>query len=251
MTVLCLNWDKVGLCCDPVVASVGCAWYNSGRMLCLRSAVVVLLSALTSLELSADDAVGLLRVRVDTNEMIAVEMPFVSFGDATPGAFTSGPFVGAGGSGADRLYVLSKDSGMYTNAVYSSSGGWLDPSTGEASRMMVLQGDKVVFAPGVSGMDEPLSFFLYGKVPGVAAHAGAPRIKSMSVDPSGIFAELSVFSSGLTTDLYFSDFSTNAFEIALWRQPCQPACAPCVLPRRRGEGPRGCADAPRRGRSTS
>ena len=54
MTVLCLNWDKVGLCCDPVVASVGCAWYNSERMLCLRSAVVVLLSALTSLELSAD-----------------------------------------------------------------------------------------------------------------------------------------------------------------------------------------------------
>ena len=33
--------------------------------------------------------------------------------------------------------------------------------------------------------------------------------------------------------------------------PCQPSCAPCVLLRRQVEGPRGCADAPRRGRSTS
>ena len=33
--------------------------------------------------------------------------------------------------------------------------------------------------------------------------------------------------------------------------PCQPTCASGVLPRRRGEGPRGCADAPRRGMSTS
>ena len=169
------------------------------------------------LGLFADDAAGLVRVRVDTNDMVACEMPFVPYGYGTPSSFISGPFAGDFGKEADKLYVLSKDSGKYTNAVFSSSDGWLDPSTGEPSQMTVAQGDNVVFAPGLFGINEPFSFFLHGKVPGLTTHTGAPRIRSLSIDPLASFAELSIFSRGLTTDLYLSDFSTNTSESVFWR----------------------------------
>ena len=121
---------------------------------------VALFTALVSAELSADDAGGFIRVRVDTNDVVACEMPFVPYGFGTPSSFISGPFAGDFGKEADKLYVLPKDSGKYTNAVFSSSDGWLDPSTGEPSQMTVAQGDNVVFAPGLFGINEPFPFFI-------------------------------------------------------------------------------------------
>lgn len=165
----------------------------------------------------ADDAAGLLCVHVETNGNAVVEMPFAPYGNAKPDAFLSGPVVGGGGVDPDRLYVLSSNSLTYTNAVYSQSAGWLDPATGEPTPMTASQGDTVVFAPSLCGTNEPFSFFLYGQALGLAVYAGAPRIRSMTVDPFGAFAELSVFSRGLTTDLYLTDFSTNASESTLWR----------------------------------
>lgn len=175
----------------------------------------VLMSALFGV--FADDAAGLLCVRVETNGNAVVEMPFAPYGNAKPDAFLSGPFVDGGGVDPDRLYVLTSNSLTYTNAVYSQFAGWLDPATGEPTPMTASQGDTVVFAPSLCGTNEPFSFFLYGQEPCLASYAGAPRIRSMTVDPFGAFAELSVFSRGLTTDLYLSDFSTNASESTLWR----------------------------------
>jgi len=98
--------------------------------------------------LLADDAAGFVRVSVESNAEVVVDMPFVPFGNATPGAFLSGPFAGDGSSGSDALYVLPSSGLTYTNAVYSSGDGWLDPASGDATGMTAAQGDTLVFAPG-------------------------------------------------------------------------------------------------------
>lgn len=165
----------------------------------------------------ADDSAGLLCVRVDTNETVEIEMPFAPYGDATPGAFLSGPFVGTGGIESDRLYVLSSDSGTYTNAVYSRMDGWIDPATGFRTSMTASRGDMLVFAPAVCELNDPFPFLLYGRLSGFARYPGAPRIRSLAVDSSNSFARLSVFTRGLTTDLYLSDFTADESDVSRWR----------------------------------
>ena len=166
--------------------------------------------------LLADDAAGFVRVSVESNAEVVVDMPFVPFGNATPGAFLSGPFAGDGSSGSDALYVLPSSGLTYTNAVYSSGDGWLDPASGGATGMTAAQGDTLVFAPGYLVDFNPFSFFLFGKVPGLALHTGSPRILAMSVAPSGDFADLSIFTRGLATDVFASGFETNALDAASW-----------------------------------
>ena len=166
--------------------------------------------------LLADDAAGFVRVSVESNVEVVVDMPFVPFGNATPGAFLSGPFAGDGTSGSDALYVLPSSGLTYTNAVYSSGDGWLDPASGDATGMTAAQGDTLVFAPGCLVDFNPFSFFLFGKVPGLALHTGSPRILAMSVAPSGDFTDLSIFTRGLATDVFASGFETNALDAASW-----------------------------------
>ncbi len=171
----------------------------------------------------ADDAAGLLRVPVESNAEVVVEMPFAPFGDGTPGRFLSGPFAGDGGPGSDRLYVLSSATLSYTNAVFCD-GAWLDPSDGEPTAMSAAPGDTLVLSPG--DLPGPFAFTLFGRMPGLGAHVGSPRIRSMYVDPEGGFADLSVFTRGLATDVFSFDFETNLTEATPWaylgRHPGSP-----------------------------
>ena len=76
------------------------------------------------------------------------------------------------------------------------------------------------------GDGEAFSFFLYGRAQGFAGHVGSPRFRSVSVDPDGAFADLAVFTRGLSSDLYSSDFGTNLSEAVSWtylgRHPGHP-----------------------------
>ena len=120
----------------------------------------------------ADDAAGVMRVAVPSNATATVEMPFAPFGDATPGTFLSGVFLGDGGPYSDALYRLSALDGTYTNAVWSGAE-WMDPASGEAASFTTTAGDMLVFSPGDDGGTE---FFVHGRAPSVASATGHPRI---------------------------------------------------------------------------
>ena len=122
-------------------------------------AVSVSLCAACS-RLNADDAVGVSRVAVPSNDVAAVTaVPFIPFGDGTLESVLSGPFVGDGGERSDRVYVLRAADGALTNAVYAD-GVWVDPVTGDPSSARVSAGDGIVFDP--SGT-LPFDFFVYGR----------------------------------------------------------------------------------------
>ena len=177
--------------------------------------VVVCVMALT-FGAVADDAVGVFRVKVPSNEAVTVSMPFSPIGRSRPESFISGPFSGVGGEGSDRLYVLSSESLTYTNAFYSPNG-WLDPATGQSSSMAASFADTLVFSPGIDVVPGPFSFSLFGRASGVAVHSGSPKMLSMRVDPNGEYSELSLFTRGIATDLFSSDFETDFAETASWR----------------------------------
>ena len=183
---------------------------SQGRF--ILGVAVAVVACTTPLKLVSDDAAGVLGVYVVSNEDATVEMPFVPLGDATPGSFLSGCFIGDGGPFSDILYRLSLADSSYTNAVYSSSlGAWLDPATGEESGMTASRGDTLLFSPG---NDEGLGFYVYGRVPGLAPYSGLPRIRSMAVSPEDGTVDLEVLAKGRATDIMAQEtlngYPTNA-----------------------------------------
>ena len=160
----------------------------------------------------ADDAVGLVRVDAGTNGLVETEMPFSPIGDSGPLGYASGAFLGDGGEFSDQLFRYDASTGETTNAVWSASA-WLDPYTGLPSFMQAFPGDSLTL---LSADNEPFSFYLFGRASGIAYRTGAPRFRSMAVDPAGEFADFSVFTRGLTTDLFLSDFSTNHGDASSW-----------------------------------
>lgn len=177
--------------------------------------VAVVFGAVCS-RLNADDAVGVSRVAVPSNDVAAVTaVPFVPFGDGALGSVLSGPFVGDGGERSDRLYVLRAADGALTNAVYAD-GVWVDPVTGGPSSARVSAGDGIVLDP--SGT-LPFDFFLYGRWRDalLPASAAPPRFVSMSVDEEGAHAELQIASDGRKTDLLTGTSDDLETESVVWR----------------------------------
>ncbi|MBR3957050.1 MAG: hypothetical protein IKJ89_04290, partial [Kiritimatiellae bacterium] len=160
----------------------------------------------------ADDAVGLVRVDAGTNGLVETEMPFSPIGDSGPIGYVSGAFLGDGGEFSDQLFRYDASTGETTNAVWSASA-WLDPYTGLPSFMQAFPGDSLTL---LRADNEPFSFYLFGRASGIAYRTGAPRFRSMAVDPAGEFADFSVFTRGLTTDLFLSDFATNHGDASSW-----------------------------------
>ena len=160
----------------------------------------------------ADDAVGLVRVDAGTNGVVETEMPFSPIGDSGPLGYVSGAFLGDGGEFSDQLFRYDASTGETTNAVWSASA-WLDPFTWLPSFMQAFPGDSLSLLRADS---EPFSFCLFGRASGIAYRTGAPRFRSMAVDPAGEFADFSVFTRGLTTDLFLSDFATNHGDASSW-----------------------------------
>lgn len=160
----------------------------------------------------ADDAVGLVRVDAGTNGVVEAEMPFSPIGDSGPIGYVSGAFLGDGGEFSDQLFRYDASTGETTNAVWSASA-WLDPFTGLPSFMQAFPGDSLTL---LRADNEPFSFCLFGRASGIAYRTGAPRFRSMAVDPAGEFADFSVFTRGLTTDLFLSDFATNHGDASSW-----------------------------------
>ncbi len=160
----------------------------------------------------ADDAVGLVRVDAGTNGLVEAEMPFSPIGDYGPIGYVSGAFLGDGGEFPDQLFRYDASTGETTNAVWSASA-WLDPFTGLPSFMQAFPGDSLSL---LRADNEPFSFYLFGRASGIAYRTGAPRFRSMAVDPAGEFADFSVFTRGLTTDLFLSNFATNHGDASSW-----------------------------------
>ena len=170
------------------------------------------IAACTQHLVRADDAVGLMRVDDGTNGLVEVAMPFSPIDDSGPLGYVSGAFLGDGGSLSDQLFRYDASTGETTNAVWSASA-WLDPFTWLPSFMQAFPGDSLTLLRADS---EPFSFYLFGRASGIAYRTGAPRFRSMAVDPAGEFADFSVFTRGLTTDLFLSDFATNHGDASSW-----------------------------------
>ena len=147
----------------------------------------------------ADDAVGLQRVSVPSNDVGGTVLQVSPFGDGSIGAFTAGPFVGDGGGRSDRLHVIRSDDGSSTNAVYAE-GAWVDPGSGAPSAIRASAGDGIVVDP--SGA-MPFDFFVYGRWRDAVfpVLAGSPLILSMFVDVDEMLVDMRVSSGGKTTDL--------------------------------------------------
>ncbi len=79
----------------------------------LRTALAV---AGTAFSACADDAVGVMRLSVPSNDAAVVEMPFAPFAAAGPTNFLSGPFTGDGGPQSDVVYIVPRDGSTATNA---------------------------------------------------------------------------------------------------------------------------------------
>lgn len=172
--------------------------------------------------LLADDAAGVLGVNIVSNEDVAVDMPFMPFGDGTPASFLSGNFMGDGGPYSDRLYRLALSGYSYTNAFFSAEDGWVDPATGMPTGMTAVRGDTLVFAPG----DEVgLDFWLFGRVPGLAPNSGLPRIRSMSVSPDDGTIDLEILAKGRTTDIFAQDTADGLPTNAPWTHVERIVCA--------------------------
>ena len=109
----------------------------------------------------ADDAVGILRVDVASNETVAVAVPFEPLAVAGQVSdFLSGDFAGDGGEGSDRLWQVSSCDGTVSRSVFSD-GAWADAADGTPSAVRVSAGDALVFRPGP---DEPTSLYVFGRV---------------------------------------------------------------------------------------
>ena len=196
-------------------------------MLCMKimGRVLALLLAARAACALADDAVGVMRVDVGTNALVGVTMPFAPLSDSGPLGYISGAFAGDGGESSDRISVYDPLSGLSSDAVWAGAL-WFDPLAGAPSLLSACLGDSVFLSRSDC---EPFPFFLYGRAPGFASHVGAPRFRSVSVDPGGAFADLAVFTRGLSSDLYSSDFGTNLSEAVSWTHLGRRAGCPLLL----------------------
>jgi hypothetical protein len=193
----------------PAAEYHGAVQTNQILQPCVGIRAAIALAIVPAFLCLADDAAGLIRLEVAPTGEVSGEMPVVPFGDATPSSFLSGPFWdGAGGTTPDWLFLFSESRNLDQEAAYSPDG-WIDPDTGEPTDMTVEVGDTLVFVPGEGDDGSPFDVFLFGRVPGVASRSGSPRIRGMSVDPLGAFADIDIFTRGLAIDLYSFDFETN------------------------------------------
>lgn len=116
----------------------------------------------------ADDAVGVLRVDVASNETVAVAVPFEPLAVAGQVSdFLSGDFAGDGGEGSDRLWQVSSRDGTVSRSVFSD-GAWADAADGTPSAVRVSAGDALVFRPGPA---EATALYVFGRVPAGEAPA--------------------------------------------------------------------------------
>ena len=176
--------------------------------------LILMASCLAAAAVAADDAVGWMRVGVPSNDVAGVLMPFSPFGPPGIGSFLSGPFVGDGGDGSDRLVLVGAADGSRTNLVYSSDG-WLDETTGEPPTAAPSPGDALVIDPAGQ---EPFDFYLMGRFqtpgPGLSAF---PRFASMSVDGANSAAHLVVETGGAPMDMLSADNVEFPDADAKWR----------------------------------
>ena len=163
---------------------------------------------------SADDAVGWMRVSVPSNDVAMSVLPFSPLCGSHVGSLLFGPFVGDGGEDSDRLVVVSMPDAVQTSLVYSADG-WLDPTTGAASSVSANPGDALMLDPyGV----QPFEFYLAGRfaMPGSVGLAG-PQFTGISVDWTNSTARLAIETGGVPTDLLMSDHTVFAGGQAAWR----------------------------------
>lgn len=101
-----------------------------------------------ALSVRADDAVGVLRVDVASNETVAVAVPFEPLAAAgCVSDFLAGGFAGDGGEGSDRLWQVSSRDGSVSQSVFAD-GAWADAADGSPSAARASAGDALVFRPG-------------------------------------------------------------------------------------------------------
>ena len=81
---------------------------------------------------SADDAVGVFRVDIFSDETVEVAMPFEPLGTNSVSDFFLGDFAGDGGDGSDRLWQVSSRGGGVVQSVFAN-GAWIDAANGDAS----------------------------------------------------------------------------------------------------------------------
>lgn len=109
----------------------------------------------------ADEAVGVFRVDVFSDETAEIAMPFEPLATNSVSDFLVGDFAGDGGDDSDRLWQVSSCGGGVSQSVFAY-GAWIDPADGDASAVRVSAGDALVFRPGP---DEPTSLYVFGRVP--------------------------------------------------------------------------------------
>ena len=149
--------------------------------------MLLLASCFAAAVVAADDAVGWMRVCVPSNDVAGVLLPFSPVGSPSIGSFLSGPFIGDGGDGSDRLVLVSAADGSRTNLVYSSDG-WLDEATGAPPTAEPSPGDALVIDPAGQ---EPFDFYLMGRFQAPCLGLSAvPRFVDISVDWTNSAANL-------------------------------------------------------------
>ena len=160
-----------------------------------------------ALSARADDAAGVMRLSVPSNDAAVVEMPFAPFAAAGPTNFLSGPFTGDGGPQSDVVYIVPQGGSAPTNAYFSASAGaWLDPTTGGPTAATAARGDGLVVAAGAASFPPAFDFFLFGRCTELASPVCLPRFGGMDVDPTGAFVDLGVQAADdAPTDLFAHD----------------------------------------------
>ena len=176
--------------------------------------MLLLASCFAAAVVAADDAVGWMRVCVPSNDVAGVLLPFSPVGSPGIGSFLSGPFIGDGGDGSDRLVLVSAADGSRTNLVYSSDG-WLDEETGAPPTAEPSPGDALVIDP--AGQD-PFDFYLMGRFQVLCLGQSAfPRFVDISVDWTNSAANLVVETGGAPLDILSADNVEFPDEDAEWR----------------------------------
>ena len=163
----------------------------------------------------ADDAVGVLRVDVGTNEVVEVEMPFEMGIGNDPSDFISGSFIGDGSIFSDRLYLFPASTNDYA---FYSNGIWLDSVTESNSTMVASVGDILYL---LRTDTEPFSFYLHGRIPTSFFPLANPilddfpALSDISVDPVETNA-LIAMETDRPADLFFAKSETNVSIYSAW-----------------------------------
>lgn len=186
---------------------------------------LLLFSAALVYQASADDAVGIRRIDVGTNSTVEIVMPFSPLHNSGPDGYLAGSFFGDGTDISDCLSFYDLETGESIDSLWADSF-WLDPVTLTPSMISPVPGDIFYFSR--SNL-EPFSFYIYGRMPEVPFRSTAPKIKNVLIDPVATSVEFSVFTRGLTIDIFVADFNSDGDESPSWsRLTRYPASAPTV-----------------------